>query len=182
MHIHPLLSLKTKTTKGVYFERFFIALFRYQLWESRCSRLENSFIHRVTKGHDLDLFFFFFFFGRQKADRRAPKHKRQFTTWQVFRQVERRFHSRDSNCQPFPWDLGIPLPSPGSLRSSRTRSWNSKGPWNSSKVCSMGNINSNFAWSRALKLSTKWAMLKDHNTLYGHSKTISLVYMQLLTI
>ena len=64
---------------------------------------------------------FILFFLRQKADRPAPKHRRQFTTWQVFRQVERRFHSRDSNHQPLPWDLGIPLPSPGSLRSSRTR-------------------------------------------------------------
>ena len=63
----------------------------------------------------------FIYFLRQKADRPAPKHRRQFTTWQVFRQVERRFHSRDSNCQPLPWDLGIPLPSPGSLRSSRTK-------------------------------------------------------------
>ena len=41
-----------------------------------------------------------FIFLRQKADRPMPKHRRQFTTWQVFRQVERRFHSRDSNRQP----------------------------------------------------------------------------------
>ena len=57
---------------------------------------------------------------RQKADRQAPKHRRRLTTWQVFRQVERRFHSRDSNRQPLPWDLGISPPSSNSLRSSRT--------------------------------------------------------------
>ena len=39
----------------------------------------------------------FDFFLRQKADMWASKHMRQFTTWQVFCQVERRFHSRDPN-------------------------------------------------------------------------------------
>ena len=46
--------------------------------------------------------FFLFLFLRQKVDWPAPKHRRQFTTWQVFHQVERRFHSRDSNRQPLP--------------------------------------------------------------------------------
>ena len=64
--------------------------------------------------------FFFFFFLRQKADRPTPKHIRQLTTWQVFCQVERRFHNRESNRQPLPWDLGISPPSSSSLGSSRT--------------------------------------------------------------
>ena len=52
------------------------------------------------------LLLFFFSFLRQKADKPTPKHRRRLTTWQVFRQVERRFHSRDSNRQPLPWELG----------------------------------------------------------------------------
>ena len=68
----------------------------------------------------IDFFFFFFFFETEGRQANA-KHRRQLTTWQVFCQVERRFHSRDSNRQSLPWDLGIPLPSPGSLRPSRTR-------------------------------------------------------------
>ena len=82
--------------------------------------------HRPQNTHCIH----FYFFLRQKADRPTPKHRRQFTTWQVFRQVERRFHSRDSNRQPLPWDLGIPLPSPGSLRSSRIIT----GSFESSKI------------------------------------------------
>ena len=35
-------------------------------------------------------------------------------------QVERRYHSWDSNRQPLPWDLGISPPSSNSLGSSRT--------------------------------------------------------------
>jgi hypothetical protein len=44
------------------------------------------------------------------------------TTWQVLRQVERRFHNWDSHRQPLFWDLGISPPSSSSLRSSRTTS------------------------------------------------------------
>ena len=48
----------------------------------------------------LGLYFFIFFFIsfislRQKADMPTPKHERQLTTWQVFYQVERRFHGRN---------------------------------------------------------------------------------------
>ena len=62
---------------------------------------------------------------RQKADRPTPKHKRQLTTWQVFHQVERKFHIQDSNRQPLPRDLGISPPSFGSLRLSQTYWWKS---------------------------------------------------------
>ena len=65
-------------------------------------------------------YIFFIFFMKQKADRLVPKHMRHLTIWQVFRQVERRFHSRESNRQPLPWDLGIPTPSSGSLGLSWT--------------------------------------------------------------
>ena len=61
----------------------------------------------------------FLFWDRRPTGQRQAQEAE--TTWQVIRQVERRFHSRDSNRQPLPWDLGIPLPSPGSLRSSWTR-------------------------------------------------------------
>ena len=64
----------------------------------------------------------FYFILRQKADRLVPKYKRQVTTWQVSRHVERRFHSRESNCQPLPWDLGMSPLSFGSLGSSRSTS------------------------------------------------------------
>ena len=60
------------------------------------------------------------FFFRHMASRPMPKHLRQLTTWQVFRQVERRIHTQESNRQPLPWDLGISPPSYGSLGSSRT--------------------------------------------------------------
>ena len=50
----------------------------------------------------------------------TPKQKRQLTNWQVLRQVERTFHSWESNRQPFPRDLGISPPSSSSLGSSRT--------------------------------------------------------------
>ena len=50
----------------------------------------------------------------------VSKHRRKLTTWQVFRQVEWRFHCRDLNCQPLPWDSGISPPSSDSLRSSQT--------------------------------------------------------------
>jgi hypothetical protein len=43
---------------------------------------------------------FIFIFLREKTDRLAPKYKRQLTTRQVFRQVERRFHSWNSRRQP----------------------------------------------------------------------------------
>ena len=66
--------------------------------------------------------FIFYLFGETEGRQANAKHRRQLTTWQVFRQVERRFHSQDSNRQPLPWDLGIPLSSPSSLRSSRTTS------------------------------------------------------------
>ena len=44
---------------------------------------------------------------RQKADMQVLEHMRQLTTWQVFCQVYRGFHSRESNRQPLPWDLEI---------------------------------------------------------------------------
>ena len=59
-------------------------------------------------------------FSRQKVDRPAPKHMIRLTTWQIFRQVERRFHNQESIRWPLPWDLGISPPSSSSLRSSRT--------------------------------------------------------------
>ena len=62
----------------------------------------------------------YFIFERKKADKPVPKHRRQWTTWQIFCQVERRFHSHESNRQPLPWDLGISPPSSGSSGSSRT--------------------------------------------------------------
>ena len=37
----------------------------------------------------------FMFCLRHKADKPTPKHKRRLITWQVFCQVERRFHSRE---------------------------------------------------------------------------------------
>ena len=43
--------------------------------------------------------FFLFHFFWEKADMPTSKHRRQLTTWQVFCQVERRFHNRDSNRQ-----------------------------------------------------------------------------------
>ena len=52
-------------------------------------------------------FFFPFFsflwnsFIEWKADRRAPKHMRQLTTWWVFCRVERKFHSRESPASSF---------------------------------------------------------------------------------
>jgi hypothetical protein len=49
----------------------------------------------------------------------APKHVRQLTTWQVFRQVKRRFRKWKSNRKPLSQDLGISSPSSGGLRSSR---------------------------------------------------------------
>ena len=64
------------------------------------------------------LFCFDFFSMRQKVDMTAPKRRRQLTTWQVFCQVERRFHSRESNRRPLSWDLDISPPSSGSLGSS----------------------------------------------------------------
>ena len=63
---------------------------------------------------------FNFIFLRQKADGLAPEHTRQFTTLQVFYQVERRFHIRELNRQPLPWDLGISPPSSNCLGSHRT--------------------------------------------------------------
>ena len=62
------------------------------------------------------------FLLRHKADKPMSKHGRQFTTWQVFRQVERRLHSHDLNRRPLSWDLGISPPSSGSLWSSRSMS------------------------------------------------------------
>ena len=53
---------------------------------------------------------YFILFLRQKADRPMSS----------ICQVERRFHSHESNHQPLPWDLGISPPSSSSLRSSRT--------------------------------------------------------------
>ena len=47
---------------------------------------------------------------------------RQLTTWRIFGHVQRTFHNWESNCQPFPWDLGIPAPSSCSLGSSHTTS------------------------------------------------------------
>ena len=46
------------------------------------------------------IIYFFGFLFETEADRPAPKHRSQLTTWQVFCQVERRFHSRESNYQP----------------------------------------------------------------------------------
>ena len=66
--------------------------------------------------------FLFSSFSRPKADRQAPKHMRQLTTWQVLCQVERRFHSRESNRQPLPWYLGISPSSSNSLGPSWTKS------------------------------------------------------------
>ena len=68
----------------------------------------------------IDFFIYLFTFLRQKDDRPTPKPMRQLTTWQVFCQVERRFHSQESNRQPLPWDLGISPLSSSSLGSSRT--------------------------------------------------------------
>jgi hypothetical protein len=48
----------------------------------------------------------------------TPKHMRLLTR-QVFGQVERRFHSQESNRQPLPLDLSISPSSFSSLRSSR---------------------------------------------------------------
>ena len=59
-------------------------------------------------------------FLRLKANMRVPKHMRQLTTWQVFYQVERRFHSWELNRQPLPWDLGISPPSSCSVGSFQT--------------------------------------------------------------
>ena len=58
--------------------------------------------------------FFCVFFWR-KADRLAPKHMRRLTTWKVLCEVEGRFHNRESNHQPLPWDLSISPPSSNSL-------------------------------------------------------------------
>ena len=74
-------------------------------------------LHTWAKSRDHD---FIYLFWRQKVDMPVPKHGRQLTIWQVFRQVERIFRNRDSNWQPLLWDLGISPPSFGSLRSSRT--------------------------------------------------------------
>ena len=45
---------------------------------------------------------FSFFLFETEGRQANPKHRRQLTTWQVFRQVERRFHGWDSNRQPLP--------------------------------------------------------------------------------
>ena len=54
--------------------------------------------------HLLPLHFYIllFIYLRLNADMSAPKHMRQLTTWQVFYQVERRFHSHELNRQPRP--------------------------------------------------------------------------------
>ena len=46
--------------------------------------------------------FIYLLFLKQKADMPMPKHRRQLTTWQVFRQVKRRFHTWESNWQSLP--------------------------------------------------------------------------------
>ena len=46
-------------------------------------------------------------FPSTSGAREAPKHMRHLTTLQVLCQVKRRFHSRESNHQPLPWDLDI---------------------------------------------------------------------------
>ena len=63
--------------------------------------------------------FFFFFFETevQQANTKAHKGVHHLGS---FHQVERKFHSQDSNRQPLPWNLGISPPSSNSLRSSRT--------------------------------------------------------------
>ena len=65
------------------------------------------------------LFPFFLSFG-DSMRMPTPKHKRQSIIGQVLCQVHRRFHSRESNRQPLPWNLGISPPSSGTLGSSRT--------------------------------------------------------------
>ena len=87
--------------------------------------IQLSCIHGVlTYTHPHKFFTFIFlsvFFWWRKADRPTPEHMRRLITCQVFCQVERRFHNRESNRQPRPWDLGISRPSSSSsLGSSRT--------------------------------------------------------------
>ena len=54
-------------------------------------QIESVFTYNVFS------FFFSFFLFRQKADMPATKHRLQLTTWQVFRHIERRFHSLTYN-------------------------------------------------------------------------------------
>ena len=51
------------------------------------------------RAHPNTFLFFFETEGRQAN----AKHRRQLTTWQIFRQVERRIHNQDSNRQPLPF-------------------------------------------------------------------------------
>ena len=60
-----------------------------------------------TYGMRLQSLFYFILFQilRQKVDMPASKHTMHLTSWQVFRQVEKGFHIRESHRQPLPWDL-----------------------------------------------------------------------------
>ena len=92
----------------------------------------------------------------------APKHMRQLTTWQVLCQVERRFHTRELNHQPLPWDLGVSPPSSNSLGSSRTNlvvSWGSKvGGFGSSML---GLANTSGTWDQFSRLKSSMPFERD---------------------
>ena len=99
--------------------------------------------HDIMQIITIFLFLFdFLFFWRQKADMPSPKQRRQLTTWQVFYQVDMRFHSRESNHQPLPWELGICPPSSNNLGSSRTIHNNILWDWQYSCL-NVGNIPQN---------------------------------------
>ena len=71
------------------------------------------------------LFILFIFFGDRRSTYQHQSIVGSLPPDKFFCQVERRFHSREWNIQPLPWDLGISPPSSSSLGLSRTM----KGPF-----------------------------------------------------
>ena len=88
-------------------------------------RRDHPSVSKCNHSHvDIVQFFlllYYYYYFRQEGERSASKYRRQLVTWQVFYQVERRFHSWESNRQPLPWGLGISLSSSSSLGSYWTQ-------------------------------------------------------------
>ena len=83
-------------------------------------------VHNVAMGNLSNIYVpsltcFFFFFGDVRSTCQCQSIRGNWPPDMFFYQIEGRFHSRESNRQPLPWELGI-SPSPSnSLRPSWTR-------------------------------------------------------------
>ena len=95
----------------------------------KCNVLPEVIVIPPTNGGNLPIFrnelvefrFIIFYFWDRRP---ACQHQSIGGNWpscKLFCQVERRFHSWESNRQPLPWDLDISPPSSSCLGSSRTK-------------------------------------------------------------